>query len=152
MDEFPRGADADRGLGVKAKSYLIIYDLSPGPREKLSVLAAFMEMAEERGLLWVLQERDLVYQAPNDAVWGEFPGRKAAIQAFDQTMDATSKLLGYRLKLNRRIVTVLDDSWIWSDAAKAVNPKLIGASRFETSRLHQLFDPPRSSISSGRMV
>ena len=140
MGAFRHQAHLERHAAVQ--SFLFSYALQPGPPEKLPAGAGLLEAAEEHGLLWVLQDGDYIHRLPNDAVWGEFPSLTAAIQAVERAVDAASGLLGYPVRLNRRMVTVLDRIPRWQDEAKPVNPKLMGLNRFETSRLHQLFDPP----------
>jgi len=142
MNAFRPQACADPQTAA-AVSYLFNYDLQEGPPEKLSVFAGFLEAAEEHGLLWVLQDGQHVHRLPDGTVWGEFPNLSAAILAFERATEATSDLLGFPVRHRRRMVIALGESRLPLGEPKLCNPKLVGRSRYETSRLHQLFDPPR---------
>ncbi len=123
-------------------SYLVRFQVEPGPSDKLPLAWALLEAAEEHGLLWVIQLGDQVGRLPPGAVWGDFADHTAALAAFDGAAATVSELFGIDVQVVRRLVVLTDADVPAATSRKAVNPGCRGDGRFQTSLLHQLYDPP----------
>lgn len=118
--------------------YLITYDLKSGSPDAHK---PFLTAAEKEGLLYVWKGADYVNRLPNTTLWGLFDSREAANKAFDRALAAAGKVVGYAVKLEKRITTKMTDTLVTSDKRKEPDPRWTGRSSFETSRRHQVNDP-----------
>lgn len=117
---------------------MIGYDLktgSPAP------YGPFIRAAEKEGLLYVWKGAAYVSRLPNTTVWGVFADCSAANVAFDRALAAASKVVGYTIKMEKRMTVQYDGANCTSDKRKVPLQQWTGTTEFQTSRLHQNNDP-----------
>lgn len=117
--------------------FLISYDLKAG---NPSPHRAFLDAAETEGLLYVWKGATYVNRLPNTNVWGVFDSREEANHAFSRALSTASAVMGYKVVLLKRATTEFSNALVTSNIRKIPEEEYIGATAFETSRLHQLND------------
>ena len=113
-------------------AYLIRFELTAGPPDKLPADIGFLEAAEEHGLLWVVRSGSGFHALPPGAIWGDFAEAQDVLAAFDRAAEAASALLGFELDVQRAVALPLDAIW----------PELAG-DEFAACQFRQLFAPPQ---------
>ena len=89
-------------------AWLIHYDLSPGPPEKLPAPYGLLDAAEEQGLWTPSPAWGGPRRLRDSVLCGRFVDSAAAIAAFDRAVEAASELLGFELRVQRRLALPLD--------------------------------------------
>ena len=119
--------------------FLISYDLES---ESPDAHKPFLIAAEKEGLIYVVKAGSFLMRLPNTTIWGEFGDMDKAIGAFDRALAAASKVVGYTINLEKRVLAPFDTGKVNSNVSKTPETKWTDiASNFRTSRQHQVNDP-----------
>lgn len=86
---------------------LIVCQLGEAPPGALPPWGGVVECAEERGFFWLRPEGERFQRLPEGTLWGRFGNSRDAITAFDRSVTAASELLGYPIRVNRRLLSLI---------------------------------------------